>query len=147
MPRTTPENVRTVIDVPVAEPLALDAFISTASEIVTTVCLPSQITNPLIYTNERLELIERWLSAHCYAINRRRSAQEQVAGAAGQTLDPVPTKLHLNSTHYGQMAIALDTDGNLAAYSNALDEVRVNLPIAGPRIVWLGRTRSPVSGL
>lgn len=138
MPRTTADQVKGIIDVPASEPLALTPFIDTANSIVTNLCLPSQTTNPTVYTNTLLELIERWLSAHFFAVNRRRTYQQDVGGAVGQTFDRAPLDLHLNSTMYGQTAQALDVDKNLAAFNNSLQDVKAT----GVRVTWLGREPS-----
>lgn len=138
MARTTPAQVKQIIDVLPSEPLALDSFITTANEIVTTKCSTSEAKNPTVYTPTRMELIERWLAAHFFAVNRRRAASGSVSEGAAETKDPAATDLFLDSTLYGQTAIALDTDGNLAGYNNSLSTVQTLLPIQGPRIRWLG---------
>jgi len=127
---TTPDNVKTVVDVLATE--VLDAYIATAETVVAAECLASG------YPDATLELIHRWLSAHYYACNKRRSAAEAVSGGASQTLDPVAIDLRLNSTHYGQAAMTVDTAGNLAAYNNSLGTVKKLLPIQSLQIVHLG---------
>jgi hypothetical protein len=130
---TTPANVKTVISVSDGDDLT--AYIDTAESVIAAHCLDSS------YADSILELIHRWASAHFYACNRRRQVQAGVAGGPQVQYDPVPTDLYLNSTHYGQTAIGLDKDGNLAAYVNTLQEVKTQLPSGGSRVAWLGRPR------
>jgi len=91
------------------------------------------------YTDILLELIERYLSAHFYEINIAR----QKFRAAGKVQDSMESKvdLHLNLTRYGQMAMVIDGAGNLAAWNNALDDVKKPVD-AGYRpkvaFTWLG---------
>lgn len=126
--RTTPTLVRTIIDSNLAtEPLLLDAYIETASSIVDDVCVD---TDDYTYTSAKLELIERWLSAHCFAGNRRRTLSQSIGqGAVAQRFDPLKLDLNLNNTFYGQMAMALDTQGNLAAANAGKGKVSLH---------WLG---------
>ena len=104
--RTTDALVREIIEVD-KKTTDLTPFITPANELVTELCTNSG------YSAERLELIERWLSAHFYAILAPR-AKEEKAGPVSQTLQS-RVELGLNVTHYGQAAMRLDTKGNLAS--------------------------------
>jgi hypothetical protein len=64
------------------------------------------------YTAEQLELIERWLTAHLYTARDPRTVSEK-AGSVGATFQS-KVDLGLNSSHYGQTAMRLDTNGGLA---------------------------------
>src|SRR5512145_1460222 len=103
MARTTSVNVASIIEVDVSIDLA--PFISVANELVTEKCVASG------YTDERLELIERWLAAHFYCTRDPRPTREQ-AGPVSQSLQSV-VDLGLNNSHYGQTAMLLDSAGNL----------------------------------
>lgn len=110
--RTTAELVGAIVDV---DPSVSDLspFIDAANELVTELCLP------VGYTDTRLELIERWLSAHFYCILDPRSASEQ-AGANGGTVSQsfqYKVGLMLAVTTYGQQAMMLDTQGALSIMS------------------------------
>jgi len=119
MPRTTPSAVAAIIE---TEPgISLDPFIETANALVT------EILVPLGYDDTRLELIERWLSAHFYAIRDQRRLREIVSGI-GETFQ-TKVGLYLNLTIYGQQAQVLDTKGGL----RSLNDGRVT-----PRIMYIG---------
>jgi hypothetical protein len=122
--RTTAALVAAIIEVDPS--IDLDPFIFTASELVTEVCAIAG------YTVERLELIERWLSAHFYAIRDPRTTNEK-AGSVGASYES-KVDLNLALTRYGQQAMLLDTQGGLAALNKSL--------AGGGRIVasvaWLG---------
>lgn len=133
MPRTTPAQVRTVVRVGAGVDLA--PYIETASLLVTAEC--TAYDPP--YPDERLELIERWLAAHCAALEYPRAVSEGVTGEGGVTQTRLSPRLdlRLNNTVYGQMAMTLDTGGNLAALNNELGVVKKPLR-TGVRSVWLG---------
>ena len=113
--RTTPEAVSKIIEVDIStRALAdvLEPFIETASQVVTDVCGGSD------YTDEKFELIERWLAAHFYGVF---DTQLQ-----GETAGPVTatyfwkTGFILHQTRYGQQAMMIDTDGSLARLNKQL---------------------------
>lgn len=105
MARTTDSAVEGIIEVGQNE--ILTPFIEAANALVTEVCTSST------YDDARLELIERWLSAHFYAIYDPRPESEK----AGDVAAKYQTKVNLgfDVTHYGQMAMRLDTAGGLAS--------------------------------
>lgn len=122
MARTTPEQVASIIEVDPSIPVG--PFIETASTLVEEVC------EPFNYTENRLELIERWLAAHFYAIMDKQVASER-AGSVGQDFQ-FKVDLGLNQTQYGQQAMILDTKGGLRALNDrgSVAEVKVH---------WLGK--------
>lgn len=106
MPRTTDELVRGIVELdPVLVP-STAPHILTANELVTEVCVPGG------YTDERLELIERWLSAHFCKIADAERSSENIDGINESFMNRVD--LGLNQTRYGQQALRLDTKGGLA---------------------------------
>lgn len=115
MPRTTTEQVEEIIEVDETI-TSLDPFILMASELVTEVCVPFS------YSDERLELIERWLAAHFYCSRDPRISYE-VAGAVAGTYQ-YKIGLFLANSSYGQMALTLDTQGGLARLSKNMEEGR-----------------------
>lgn len=141
MPRTNEPAVRLILQqsgVPVTSDLT--PYIDTASSIVTDHCTASG------YSNEKLELIERWLGAHFYALDDPRVVQEGIATGPHQQFEFFKTDLGLDNTKYGQTAKRLDPAGNLAAFENALKEVKIGLSPAGggASTRWVGRRPSGV---
>jgi len=124
--RTTSDAVAAVIEVDVAIDLA--PFILVANELVTEVCSNKN------YTDSRLELIERWLSAHFYTNRDPRSVNEK-AGSVGATYQSA-VDLNLSTSHYGQTAMMLDTAGGLASLSNRKMKRTVG-------VTWLGTVPQP----
>jgi len=122
--RTTSAQVAEIIEV---DPdIGLDPFMLVANELVTEVCSEAG------YTVERLELIERWLSAHFYTNRDPRPTREE-AGPVRETYQSA-VDLNLNTSHYGQTAMLLDTAGGLALL-NKLKTRRVM------SVTWLGKTQ------
>lgn len=103
MPRTTTVAVAKIIEVD--EDIDLDPFIEAANMLVTTLCAPEGLSDT------QLEIIERWLSAHFYAIRVPRSEFEKISTASEK--HPSKVDLGLRLTWYGQQAIILDTSGAL----------------------------------
>jgi hypothetical protein len=125
--RTTAQLVAGIIEVD--SNIDLTPFIETASELVTEVCAIAS------YSVTRLELIERWLSAHFYAIRDPRTTQEK-AGSVGENFES-KVDLNLALTRYGQQAMMLDTAGGLLALSSAAPARSRT-----PSVVWLGTSQT-----
>jgi len=125
--RTTSEAVELIIETDVD--ISLDPFIETGSALVDWL---DEKGAPDYHTDTMLELIERWLSAHFYAIRDPRRSLEAVRGIQEQFA--IKVGLGLDQTPYGQQAIILDTSG-------ALD--RLNDGKTGkPAMFWMGTLRS-----
>lgn len=122
--RTTDTAVQGIVEQDTSIPLT--PFIETASLMVDDVAVASPA-----YTAARLELIERWLAAHFYKIRDQMVQNEQAKGV-GQTFQ-YTLGLNLHVTTYGQQAMMLDPDGNLAALSKRMEK-----GIAKPGANWLG---------
>src|SRR5581483_12065404 len=103
MPRTTQDLVGTIIDIDAGDDLT--AFVGTASMMVDSECTASG------YSNDRLELIERYLSAHLYCFLKPRVAQEGIATGPHEMFEFVKNDLGLRLTKYGQTALDLDPEG------------------------------------
>jgi hypothetical protein len=123
MPRTTPAAVSAIIEVDAA--IDLTPSIETANALVTELCAASG------YSAARLELIERWLAAHFYAIRDPRAASEGAGGVSASYQHKVD--LHFNQTTYGQQAMLLDTAGNLAALQAMMAQGKGRV-----KAFWLG---------
>src|SRR6266545_3656927 len=114
--RTTSELVAGIIEVDVT--ISLTPFISVANALVTEVC--GEVDD---YNVERLELIERWLSAHFYTNRDPRSVSER-AGPVSATYQSA-MDLNFSTSHYRQTAMLLDTAGGLAALNVSMKSTRV----------------------
>ena len=115
MARTTSTLVGGIIELDVD--IDPGPFIDTANELVTEVCVDSG-PDPA-YSDTRLELIERWLAAHFYAIYVKQVASESVRGV--QEVFQYKVGLNLASTMYGQQAMTIDTAGGLARLSKQIE--------------------------
>lgn len=124
MARTTSTLVGGIIEVDAT--ISLDPFIEIATAFVTEKCSVDD------YDVVRLELIERWLSAHFYTVRDMRAESEK----GGPTSEKKQSKVDLgfDSSHYGQTAMRLDTAGGLASL-NTLMKGRGSQPVG---ITWLG---------
>lgn len=126
--RTTELAVAGIAEV---DPLiSVTPFIEVASNLVDDLLTDT----PPGYSATKLELIERWLSAHFYHIRDKAVASEQ-AGSVNQSFQ-FRLGLNLAVTMYGQQAMMIDTAGLLAAASKRA-ELGLN-PTVG--VVHLGTT-------
>jgi len=125
--RTTAELVGGIIEVDAAIDLA--PFILTANELVTEKCDTAEAD----YSAERLELIERYLAAHFYTV-RDPCAVSEHAGPVGATYQS-QVGLFLSTSHYGQQAMLLDTNGGLAALNRDIARPRIKRTAS---VTWLG---------
>ena len=98
----------------VDDSISLTPFIAAAEELVTECCVDSD------YTATRLAMVEAWLAAHFYLIRDQAMASER-AGDVGVNYQ-YQIGLNLQQTKQGQMAMILDTAGNLAALSKRIEE-------------------------
>jgi hypothetical protein len=124
MARVTDADVEAIIQYD--DSIDLTPFITVANQLVTELCSDSG------YSDARLLEIERWLSAHFYHIDDQHVAMEK----AGEVTASYQYKIDLaiNQTKYGQMAMVLDTAGNLAQLNKRI----VDGESASISIGWLG---------
>lgn len=123
--RTTEAAVKLIIEVD--DDISLTPFIETANNILERVCLDSG------YSEATLELIERWLSAHFYAIRDPRVTREGVKGIEEAFAVSVKSS-GFNTTPYGQQALLLDSAGNLADLEARRGKVQiVHIGGCGPK--------------
>lgn len=113
----------------VGDAVDLSPFIATATVIVSRVATCAAAKD-LTLSAEELELIERWLAAHCYAMSDQTLASTSTEGASASFHGQ--TGMRLEATKYGQMATTLDFSGCLTA----IDKRQV------ARGFWLGKPRS-----
>ena len=118
--RTTDAAVAGIIEVDLTIPLT--PFIETGSTLVDDIAA----ADPSV-SSARLELIERYLSAHFYTLRDPRTTAERAGPVSANYQSSVGSGL--KTSHYGQMAITLDPTGTLKNMSEGKR--------AGG-IVWLG---------
>ncbi len=101
-------------------------FIDAANELVTELCVDQPALNPsttfVPYSTHRLELIERWLSAHIYCMGPDPRVTSEKAGPVSESLEHKAGFI-LNGSAYGQMAMFFDTKGYLASLNNVLEKL------------------------
>lgn len=102
-----------------------DPFIETATDIVDDVAVEAGSN----YDSVKLELIERWLSAHFVAIYESQPDRYEIGPAEQETMTNIGRGLDL--TKWGQMAQVLDNRGYLSTLSKKRKTASV---------VWLGET-------
>jgi len=117
--RVTADEVKEVVQLE-EDSDVLTPFIRTANFLVTKLCVGT-------YESEQLSLLELWLAAHFYSVARNRRVSEGADGVSAGYRTPGDGLKRLESTFYGQQAIALDTEKCLATAS---------APSVG--VVWLG---------
>lgn len=123
--RTTEEAVQGIIEAETS--ISLTPFIASANMLVTKCCAGED------YTTDELEMIERWLSAHFYAIRDPRLSSRTM-GAASESFHG-SVGMNLEATIYGQQAMLLDYYGGLAALSKKMSEGGGGKNVG---ISWLG---------
>lgn len=125
--RTTDPAIRKICEV---DPLVTDLspYIDAANELVTEICAVNTS-----YTADRLEKIERWLSAHFYCIFDPRTKSEGVSGISASYEGN--TGMMLEATRYGQQAMLLDTYGGLSVMSKLMEEGKRRRKLG---VLWLG---------
>lgn len=125
--RTTSGAIEAIIEVDAT--ISLTPFIEVASALVDELCAG------VGYSDARLELIERWLSAHFYAVRDPRTTNESAGGVSAGFESRVD--LGLSITRYGQQAMMLDTKGALAALNK-----RTKDGMGGAGVFWLGKGKT-----
>jgi len=139
MARTTVDNVEAIIEIDSG--ISLTPFIEVANALVTEKCAVNDSDGNAVYTDTRLELIERWLAAHFYHIRDNRPNTDK-ADVVSRTFRS-KVDLGFAVTHYGQQAMLLDTNGGLAA----LNEQMKSGKSATISFSWLGKTESETTGI
>lgn len=131
--RTTVADVKAVLlpgkDYDTEDAPSLQPFIDTATVIVDRVATCATDRDKTLTSGE-LELIERWLAAHLYAMSDQTYASKSTAGASASFHGQ--TGMHLEATKYGQTAVTLDYSGCLTAIGKRQTA----------RGAWLGKRKS-----
>lgn len=94
-------------------------FIEDGISFVTDVCGGSS------YTDDKFERITRYISAHFYCLMDPRTQSEGVKGITARYEGQ--TGKYLEFTRYGQMAMLLDTDGNLKTLNDTGTRVKAGI--------------------
>lgn len=131
--RTSKANIEEIIELDaeiIPDDPAMLPFITVANELVTEACTGDE--GPTTdYSAARLELIERWLAAHFYT-NRDPRAVNEKAGTVGAAFQS-KVDLGFSTSHYGQTAMRLDTNGGLAKIN---EDTKKGKPTVG--VFWPG---------
>lgn len=101
-------------------------FITIANSVVNDVCLDSG------YSDAKLKLIETWLAAHFVTV-RTKIVESEKVDVISQKFK-LTTDLGFHASHYGQTAMAIDIDKNLAVLNKQL----IDGKDTGVSIGWLG---------
>lgn len=108
----------------------ISGYIDSASLLVDKMIL-CRTGKGIVTTDSEAEIIERWLSAHAYAMSDKPyKAKTNLRSSAVYEGE---TKLRLEATRYGQFAMGLDDSG-------CLEKVNAGNKRVGGR--WLGRRPS-----
>lgn len=107
MARATIDDVLSIADFEGLTASELQVFIDDASAHVTEK-LGSNTTEA------NLKIVEKWLAAHLASMKEQRISKSRI-GDTEFTYEGAFSESGLNSTRYGQMAIALDPTGRLRA--------------------------------
>jgi len=124
--RTTETKVRAVIDAD--NTVAMAQFIATATALTDYV---SSEDSASVLTTALLLEIETYLAAHYYALYDRQFEAKKT-GDASATFQG-KTEMRLDSTIWGQQALALDISGTLARVSKGSSKLSLH---------WLGTTET-----
>ncbi len=126
MSRTTSASVQVILQNDYRAGDDLSGVIATANALTTRVATCAAAKGEDL-SDVELELVERWLAAHYYAVSNRPYKAKRTADSSA-TFDGA-TGMGLNSTLYGQAALDMDASGCLAAITS-----RANVGV-----VWLGK--------
>ena len=105
--RVTATEVKQILDDSDLTDAIVDAYIIGANIFVTDNLASSTLTD------DTLEQIELWTTAHMITATRERMAKKEEAGGAKIEYNGT-TASGFNATPYGQMVLALDSTGTIA---------------------------------
>ena len=133
MPRTTVGKVQNILAAgeDYNGETSLQPYVDAATLLVTRVAACA-VERGRDLTSDELEMIERWLAAHCYVQSDQTYASKSTSKASASFHGQ--TGLRLDNSKYGQMALALDTSGCLQALTAVQRQVA--------SAFWLGKVPS-----
>ena len=116
MARTTAPDVQGVLGVNYDRRTPLEGFIDTATAVVDHIS-DRAADKGIDISSTELELIERWLAAHYYAVTDPPFQKTNITGPGGGAGGEVmgETGFYFEITYYGQVAMMLDRSGYLSA--------------------------------
>ena len=117
----------------VGAPPSLTPYIDTASALVDDIVANAVALGLPALSAGRLELIERWLSAHYYQQSDQGFTSKSTDGASASFKGQ--TGKGLNGTQYGQSAITLDTTKYLQKIAAEVDGNQAKTAT----LLWLGK--------
>lgn len=112
--RTTAAKVGSIVDMD--STVDVEAFIEAANQIVTDVCISSG------YTDAKLIRIETWLAAHFYLVYDPAAAPDKEKAGSVSISYLAKIGFYFRLTRHGQMAMALDTEGNLSQLNKRMED-------------------------
>jgi hypothetical protein len=131
--RTTKADIEGIIELDlevIPDDAAMLPYITIANELVTERCTGD--AGPTTeYTDSRLELIERWLAAHFYTMRDPRVTNEHAGPVSSSFQSHIG--LGFDTSHYGQTAMRLDTNGGLSALNESIKKGKPRISAA-----WMG---------
>lgn len=107
----------------------LTPYIDTAAAVVNRVAACA-VNKGFVLSSDELELIERWIAAHFYAMSDQPYLEKETERARGKFQGV--TKMHFEATKYGQVAMDIDYSGCLTNISKR----------TFARVDWLGKRES-----
>lgn len=93
----------------------LEPYIEAASAIIDDVAACA-IAKDKTLSSTRLELLERWLSAHFYVMSDQPYTEKETGQSRG--VFQGKTGMYLEASKYGQMAVTMDSSGCLFAIAS-----------------------------
>lgn len=129
--RTNADNVKGILldNYDLEKAASLTPFIATANSLTNRVAVKDTKS---ILSAEDLELIERYLAAHAYQHGDQGFAEREEGKGKAKFLGQ--TGKGLESTFYGQMAVNLDSTGELAAINAEM----VSGKSRKAKVLWAG---------
>ncbi len=111
-------------------------FIETANHLVVRLGLPTATdsSGAVYHDATSLELVERWLTAHFYAVRDPRVVREAAGSVSAQYESKVD--LYLENTRYGQQALLVDHSGKLSDWNT---EMKDDKKRSSGGVNWLGK--------
>lgn len=109
MPRTSPDEVKEIIETDMVD-ADIQSYIDSAGALIDSILVG-------VLGDVLLKQIEKWLTAHLAASTREQMVKKAGAGPASATFYGDAEGKGLESTPYGQQAIALDYTGTLKRIS------------------------------
>ena len=129
MSRADEQDVRGIVE---NDPdISMSIFIETAAELTAYI----ESCAATVPSDNRLKVIETWLAAHFYSIRDQQFQSVNTDGASATYQGQ--TAMYLDSTHWGQQAITLDTTGCLAGLVQDAKQGKRQL-----KMEWLGKPPS-----